>query len=161
MVIRPYADQDLDTMIMLWNEVVEAGNAFPQTEPLTRDTAETFFAEQSLSAVADDGQVVGLYILHPNNVGRCGHIANASFAVDQKLRGHGIGRQLVSDALRRLKDYGFRGLQFNAVVKSNETALKLYKDLGFTSIGVIPGGFRNKENIYEDIYIFYHEAPEA
>ena len=46
-------------------------------------------------------------------------------------------------------------------MKSNETALKLYKDLGFTSIGVIPGGFRNEENIYEDIYIFYHEAPEA
>ena len=91
MVIRPYTDQDPDTMIMLWNEVVEAGNAFPQTEPLTRDTAETFFAEQSLSAVADDGQVVGLYILHPNNVGRCGHIANASFAVSlSAMRSDGL-----------------------------------------------------------------------
>ena len=69
-------------MIAIWNEVVEDGIAFPQEEPLTAETGKDFFASQTLSAVAEeDGKVYGLYILHPNNIGRCGHICNASYAV--------------------------------------------------------------------------------
>ena len=60
-------------------------------------------------------EVVGLYILHPNNIGRCGHICNASYAVDSKSRGKHIGEMLVTDCLKKAKDLGFRVLQFNAV----------------------------------------------
>ena len=56
----------------------------------------------------DDGRIVGLYILHPNNVGRCGHICNASYAVKSKCRGQHIGEKLVSDCLLKAKDIGFR-----------------------------------------------------
>lgn len=80
-VTRPYREEDLPAMAEIWNEVVEAGNAFPQTEPLTLEEARSFFAEQSHTAVATvNGRIRGLYILHPNNIGRCGHVANASFA---------------------------------------------------------------------------------
>ena len=106
-------------MVEIWNEVVEAGNAFPQTEPLTLEEARSFFAEQSHTAVATvNGRIRGLYILHPNNIGRCGHVANASFAVAGTSRGEGI--------------------------------------LGFARIGMIPGGFCNRDGIYEDMYIYYH-----
>lgn len=67
----------------------------------------------------DNGTIVGLYILHPNNVGRCGHIANASYAVDSACRGKHIGEKLVSDCLVQAKKCGFRLLQFNAVVENN------------------------------------------
>ena len=78
-MIRAYAPQDVARMIEIWNEVVADGVAFPQEEPLNEETGAAFFAAQSHCGVAEvDGQVVGLYILHPNNVGRCGHIANAS-----------------------------------------------------------------------------------
>ena len=66
-----------------------------------------------------DGKVVGLYILHPNNVGRCGHIANASYGVSRDCRGRGVGRALVEDSLAACGALGFRLLQFNAVVASN------------------------------------------
>ena len=71
-------------------------------------------------------------------------------------RGEGIGRLLVEDCLRQAAACGFRGLQFNVVVASNERARSLYESLGFTRIGMIPGGFFNKDDVYEDMYIYYH-----
>ena len=115
-----------------------------------------FFAAQSHCGVAEvNGQVVGLYILHPNNVGRCGHIANASYAVDARCRGHHVGEQLVQDSLAQAKEMGFRILQFNAVVESNRAARHLYERLGFVPLGTIPGGFRLKNGQYENICPYY------
>ena len=75
MQIRKYQETDLPEMTSIWNEVVEEGIAFPQEEYLTEENGGYFFASQSYTGVAEnDGKIVGLYILHPNNVGRCGHI---------------------------------------------------------------------------------------
>lgn len=156
LVVREWRTQDLPEMVRIWNSVVDAANAFPQEAGLTEDEAAAFFGAQTFTAVAEqNGTVTGLYILHPNNVGRCGHIANASYAVDAALRGHGIGRALVTDCIVRAGEHGFTGLQFNAVVASNTGAIALYEHLGFQRIGIIPGGFRNGHDQYEDIIIFY------
>ena len=73
MKIRKYSENDVPAMIRIWNEVVEEGVAFPQLELLDKESGRAFFAAQTYCGVADDnGTVVGLYILHPNNVGRCG-----------------------------------------------------------------------------------------
>lgn len=159
MEIRAYAASDVEAMTPIWNEVVRDGRAFPQTDELTFEEAAEFFAAQTRTAVAvDAGQVVGLYILHPNNVGRCGHVANASYAVSSAVRGRGLGRALVQDSLEHLSACGFRGLQFNAVVASNKGAIHLYESLGFARVGTVPAGFLNKDGVYEDIFIFYHDA---
>ena len=130
-MIRKYKEDDINQMINLWNEVVEDGIAFPQEELLNDSTGTEFFASQSYCGVAVDnsGEVVGLYILHPNNVGRCGHICNASYAVSSKCRGQHIGEKLVLDCMARAKEIGFKILQFNAVVESNTHARHLYKTL--------------------------------
>lgn len=158
--IREYRPSDLPEMVAIWNQVVEDGVAFPQEELLTEQTGAAFFAQQSFSAVAEDvstGKIYGLYILHPNNVGRCGHICNASYAVDRQARGLHIGEKLVRDCLTRGRALGFRVLQFNAVVASNTHARHLYERLGFQQLGQIPGGFRMKDGRYEDICPYYHE----
>ena len=95
------------------------------------------------------------YILHPNNIGRCGHIANASFAVRPGARGRGMGEALVRDCMARGAEYGFRILQFNAVVASNSSAIRLYERLGFRRLGRVEGGFRRPDGTYEDILLFY------
>ena len=152
MVIREYSKHDLPAMIDIWNEVVTDGIAFPQEELLDIETGAAFFASQSYCGVAeDDGALVGLYILHPNNVGRCGHICNASYAVRSACRGKHIGEQLVLDCLRQAKRHGFAILQFNAVVESNVHARHLYERLGFVQLGTIPKGFRMKDGHFENI----------
>ena len=156
--VRPYEPEDIPRLTEIWNETVEAGNAFPQESPMTEEEAAEFFASQTFTGAAEyKGEVAGLYILHPNNVGRCGHIANASYAVSSKVRGKGVGRVLVEHSLFIAKQRGFRLLQFNAVVASNRAATALYEKLGFVQIGTVEGGYRNINNQYEDIILFYHK----
>ena len=158
-IVRAYHASDLPDMIRIWNEVVEEGVAFPQEDFLNEETGAVFFAEQTYTAVAADSEtdkVYGLYILHPNNIGRCGHICNASYAVSRDSRGFHIGEKLVSDCLKQGAVHGFKVLQFNAVVASNIHARHLYERLGFQQLGVIPGGFRMKDGHYEDICPYYH-----
>ena len=162
--VRPYAAADVPTMRQIWNEVVDAGQAFPQEEPLSPEGAREFFAAQSGCGVAVDGagDLLGLFILHPNNVGRCGHIANASYAVRQQARGRGVGKALVEASLALAGELGFRILQFNAVAVDNAAALHLYKKLGFSPLGVIQGGFRRPDGQYVDICLFWRATnPKA
>lgn len=159
--ILRYDENDIPAMIAIWNEVVEEGVAFPQEDFLTEKTGKTFFAEQTYCGVAKNpqtGEVFGLYILHPNNIGRCGHICNASYAVASKSRGLHIGEMLVKDCIKLAHETGFRVLQFNAVVASNIHARHLYERVGFKQLGTIPGGFHLKNGQYEDICPYYIEV---
>ena len=159
MTVREYTKSDLPEMIRIWNEVVRDGSAFPQENELDSRSGDEFFSSQSLTAVAcdDDGDVAGLYILHPNNIGRCGHICNASYAVRRECRGRHIGELLVRDCIRRAGELGFGILQFNAVVASNTAARHLYEKIGFHQLGTIPKGFRMKNGEYADICPYYIE----
>ncbi len=158
MKVRKYRPEDIPAMLAIWNEVVEAGDAFPQEETLDEKTGTKFFAEQSRTAVAeDDGELLDLYILHPNNVGRCAHIANASYAVAAKARGKHIGETLIADSIRNAKTLGFHILQFNAVVESNIHARHLYERIGFKQLGTIPRGFRMKNGKYANICPYIYE----
>lgn len=157
-VIRKYSENDLGTMANIWNHVVKEGKYFPQIDVLSLKEATAFFAEQTFTGVAEeDGVIVGLYILHPNNIGRCGHIANASYAVAADQRGKRIGEKLVVHSLEMAKESGFRIMQFNAVVADNKGAISLYKKLGFKELGTIPGGFKMDDGTFVDIIPFYFE----
>ena len=128
--IREWCSTDLPAMVEIWNQVVEDGVAFPQEDALNLETGRDFFTAQTYDAVAEDtdtGRVLGLYILHPNNIGRCGHIANASYAVHREARGLHIGEKLVTDCLLQARQHGFRVMQFNALVASNVHARHLYE----------------------------------
>lgn len=159
MKIREYGGKDIFEMIQIWNEVVEDGIAFPQEKFLDVKTGQIFFEEQTYCGVAVDenDNVFGLYILHPNNIGRCGHICNASYAVKKGSRGLHIGELLVKDSLKQGKLHGFRVMQFNAVVATNTHARHLYERLGFIPLGTIKNGFRMKDGSYEDICPYYIE----
>ncbi len=158
-LIRKFDKKDIRDAILIWNQVVEDGVAFPQTELLDESSGMRFFEEQTFTGIACEAgsdKIVGLYILHPNNVGRCGHICNASYAVKRDVRGCHVGEALVRHCLATAKELGFGIMQFNAVVRSNTAALALYKKLGFTQLGIIPGGFRMKDGSYEDIIPHYY-----
>lgn len=100
-------------------------------------------------------EVVDSGIAFPQIIGRCGHISNASYAVKSSARGLNIGEKLVKHSLDKAKGLGFKIIQFNAVVKTNYNAIKIYEKLGFIKLGVIPNGFLMKDESFEDIIIFY------
>lgn len=157
--IRKFEERDLDASLRIWNQVIEDGIAFPFTNELTAEDGLSFFEGQTYTGVAADqetGAILGIYILHPNNVGRCGHLSNTSYAVSKEARGNGIGEKMVLDSIEKARESGFRILQFNAVVRTNEAALRLYRKLGFVQLGLIPGGFLMKDGHYEDIIPHYY-----
>ena len=151
--IIPYESKYIREAINIWNEIVREGIAFPQEDELDEITGDEFFKAQSFTglAVDDSGEILALYILHPNNVGRCAHISNASYAVRSDLRGRHIGEIIVKDCIAKAREIGFRILQFNAVVATNIHARHLYQRLGFKELGTIPGGFRMPDGSFEDI----------
>ncbi len=162
MQIRELGDEDIEAVKDIWNKIVDDGLAFPQLNVLSSEEAKRFFTSQTYTGVAEDnGEIVGMYILHPNNVGRCGHIANASYGVRSDMRGKHIGEKLVKDCLHMAKEKGFRILQFNAVVDSNIHARHLYKRLGFKEVGVIKDGFLLKNGTYDDIHVMYHDLKDC
>ncbi len=153
-VVEPYTKKNILPAIEIWNEIVRDGVAFPQEEELTEITGDEFFSAQSFTGLAKDtetNEILALYILHPNNVGRCGHISNASYAVRSNLRGRHIGELIVKHCIEKARELGFKILQFNAVVADNIHARHLYKRLGFVELGIIPGGFRMPDGSFADI----------
>ena len=158
MEIREYTQKDLPQLTKLWNEITEDGSYFPGEEILSqKEAAEMFAAQTAVMCAVEEERILGFYILHPNNVGRCAHVANASYGVQAELRGKGVGRALVENSLKTAREKGFRGLQYNAVVATNTTAIHLYESIGFERIGMIRGGYRDKNGVYQDMYIFYYE----
>ncbi len=159
--IRAYEKRFIEGCVRVWNGIVDEGIAFPQENRLDEATGHAFFAGQSFTGMLIEGnEVRGLYILHPNNLGRCGHLGNASYAVAEGQRGKGIGERLVRHSVAKCRELGFRILQFNAVVASNAAALGLYEKIGFTRLGTIPGGFRMDDGTYADIIPHYIETGE-
>ena len=127
--VRAYTDDDIEAMVTIWNQVVEDGVAFPQEECLTTESGTAFFTEQTYCGVAEDtdtGRIYGMYILHPNNVGRCGHICNASYAVDRESRGLHIGEKLVSDCLvqaRHMVTASYSSMRLSQVMCMHDTCM--------------------------------------
>ncbi|MEI0798285.1 GNAT family N-acetyltransferase [Brachyspira intermedia] len=157
MHIIKYDIKYIKEVLKIWNDTIEEGIYFPQIETLSNEEeAHKYFISQDYTGIAiDNDKVFGVYILHPNNVGRCGHISNASYAVSKESRGKGIGEALVRDSMEQGKKLGYKILQFNAVVISNINAHKLYEKIGFNKIGIVKKGYINKNNDYEDIVLYY------
>ena len=156
--IREYCEDDLTQILPIWNDIIEEGIAFSDMKPLSYEEGKEFFAAQSFTGVAErEGEILGVYTLHPNNIGRSAHLCNASYGVKRNVRGMDIGEELTRHSMLKGRELGFKILQFNAVVRTNYAAIHLYEKMGFTRLGTIPSGFLMKDGYYEDIILYYHE----
>ena len=153
---RSYQEEDIARMTAIWNDIVEDGIAFPGEERYTESAFGQLLTEQSASTcLLLNGQIAGFFIVHPNHIGRCSHIANASYAIAKEFRGQRLGRPLVKESLEVTKKLGFKAMQYNAVVASNTSAIRIYLELGFRIIGTIPDGYRLKNEELTDMHIMH------
>ncbi len=148
---------DFAAMWPIFEAVVAAGDTYALPPETPREEAYLYwFGEGVASFVAKSGgQVVGMYKLVANQPGLGSHVANASFMVAPSARGLGVGRAMGRDCLRRAREAGFLALQFNFVVSTNESALALWKDLGFAIVGTLPRAFRHATRGFVDAYVMY------
>jgi GNAT superfamily N-acetyltransferase len=153
-----------------WHQIVAAGDTYCYDPAMGYEAGQqlwfgsppdqVWLVTDGPSTEASDGSsgatVLGSYRLGPNKAGPGSHIGSASYMVSEAARGRRIGRAMVLHCLDQARAAGYRGLQFNAVAASNEYAVKLYLDLGFTVIGTVPGGFRHPEQGFVDLLIMFH-----
>ena len=127
-----------------------------------KDALELWFATGTHTYVAEDNEgIIGTYILRPNHAGPGSHVANAAFMVAAKARGRGIGHAMGEHCLKEARRLGFRAMQFNFVVSTNESAVLLWQELGFKITGTLPGAFRHPEKGYVDVYVMYRSLLSA
>jgi L-amino acid N-acyltransferase YncA len=155
--IREATDGDRDAVWEIFHAVVAEGDTYAFDPETPRDEALAYwFAHGTRTYVAEsDGRVVGTYVLRPNRFGLGSHVSNASFMVSTSARGLGVGRAMGEHSLDEARRLGYRAMQFNFVVSTNEPAVKLWQRLGFTIVGTLPGAFRHRTRGFVDVYVMF------
>lgn len=141
----------------MFREVLIAGDTIPEVDTLTDAEIDAIWFGIGISpfVAIDDGEVVGAHRLNPNHAGPGSHVANATYVTHASHRGKGIGRRLVEHSLGEARRQGYKAMQYNFVVSTNEPAVRLYKNLGFQILATLPQAFRHPTLGYVDVYVMH------
>ena len=167
LVVRLATPADWPSMWPIWRAVVAAGDTYTYDPGTPEHAARAMWLDAPAvrTWVAHAGtQLLGFYKITPNQHGPGAHVANGSYMVAASARGTGVGRALVEHSLEAARSAGFLAMQFNAVVATNVHAIRLYHQLGFATVGVIPGAFRHPGAGLVDLVVMHRDlrqdAPE-
>jgi L-amino acid N-acyltransferase YncA len=158
-LIREATDADWPAIWPFYREIVVAGETYALDPGITEADARRGWMQarpgQTFVAVSDAGEVVGSASAYPNRSGNGSHVASASFMVDPRAAGRGSGRALAERVICWAREQGFRAMQFNAVVETNERAVRLWKSLGFEVLTCVPDAFRHPAHGYVGLLVMY------
>ena len=159
MHIRKAIDQDRHEVWEIFTAVIQTGDTYvfaPDTPK--EDLDKIWFAPYMETYILEDeGEILGTYVIKPNQIDLGSHIANGSYMVHPKAQGRGIGNLVCEHSLVEAKRFGFKAMQFNIVVSTNKVAVKLWQKHGFEIIGTISDGFNHLELGYVDAYIMFRK----
>lgn len=157
MLIRPAQPGDADAIWKVIAPTIQGGETYALDRDLPRDAAlhywtgpdrETFVAES-------DGVVLGTYYLKPNQQGGGRHVCNCGYITGGTAAGRGIGRQMYEHSVAQARSGGFRAMQFNFVVSTNERAVRLWQSLGFEVVGRLPEAFHHPTKGFVDALVMF------
>jgi L-amino acid N-acyltransferase YncA len=157
LTLRPATEADRDSIWNIFHDVVTPGDTYVFDPQISREDALAYwFQPGTHTYVAEDtGEILGTYILKPNQSAHGSHVANAAFMVAPNVRGQRVGRAMGEHCLSEARRLGFRAMQFNFVVSTNESAVRLWQQLGFQIVGTLPGAFRHPTKGYVDVYVMF------
>ena len=157
MEIREIRSDEFSLASPIFRSVVAMGDSYAYSPDISFEKARalwTTVSARTFIAVAE-GQVVGCYLLRPNQPGLGDHVANAGYMVAREARGQGIGSLLCEHSMEVARQAGFLAMQFNFVVSSNEVAIRLWKKHGFEIVGRVPKAFRHSSLGLIDVFVMY------
>ena len=162
LTIREATDRDRDAIWEIFRATVAPGDAFVYHPNTPREEAMAYwFAKGTRTYVAEqNGKIIGSYILRDNRPGLGNHVSNAGFMVDPAARGSGVGRKMGEHALSEARRLGYRAMQFNFVISTNESAVHLWQQLGFRIVGTLPGAFRHARKGLVDAYVMFRSLED-
>jgi ribosomal protein S18 acetylase RimI-like enzyme len=155
--IREASSPDSGPIWDIFHAVVAGGDTYAFDPKISREEALAYWLNPSNRCfVAErEGMIVGTYILKANQAGLGAHVANAAFMVSPDARGLGVGRAMGEHSLAEARRLGFRAMQFNFVVSTNESAIRLWQELGFKIVGTLPGAFHHSTRGFVDAYVMF------
>lgn len=154
-LIRPAEEKDFSAIEALFRSVMQTGDTYLYFADMpSAEIRNMWMSDRPYVAYVGD-HFVGTFVIRPNKVDRGSHVCNAGFMVSPEHRGKGLGRALGEYALSEAKRLGYKAMQFNVVVSTNERAVNLWKSLGFTIAGMIPQGFQHQDKGLVDIFIMH------
>ncbi len=157
-MIRSARDDDWPRIWPFFDATVQAGETYAFPLDLTEETGRGWWMERppGLTVVLEEqGTLLGSAKMGPNRPGRGDHVGTASFMVAPEARGRGVGRRLGEHVVQWHRDQGYRAIQFNAVVETNTAAVALWRSLGFTVVGTVPGAFRSASHGYVGLHVMH------
>jgi ribosomal protein S18 acetylase RimI-like enzyme len=160
MEIRPARDDDAAAIWAALEPTFRAGETYPLPHDISRDDglAYWFTPGHEVFVTQDEGGVVGTYYLRANQRGGGAHVANCGYVTAPSARGRGIARAMCAHSLARARERGFRAMQFNFVVSTNERALKLWQAMAFEIIGRLPGAFAHPTHGFVDALVMFRRV---
>ncbi|MDX8464991.1 N-acetyltransferase [Mesorhizobium sp. VK23B] len=155
--IRPATPADADAIWSILEPVLRAGETYVLPRDWNRDQAlgYWFSVGHDVFVAEEAGDVIGCYYLHANQRGGGAHVANCGYVTSAASSGRGIATAMCEHSLQRAADLGFRAMQFNFVISSNERAVKLWRRLGFDIVGTIPQAFDHPRLGYVDAFVMH------
>jgi L-amino acid N-acyltransferase YncA len=157
MLIRPAADDDKNSIWAIMEPILRAGETYALPRDMDKASALAYWlsSEREVFVAEDQGEIVGTYCLQANQKGSGAHVANCGYMTATSATGRGVARAMCAHSIDGARERGFRSMQFNFVVSTNERAVRLWQSFGFAIVGCLPGAFRHPTQGYVDTYIMY------
>jgi ribosomal protein S18 acetylase RimI-like enzyme len=157
MLIRAATKDDAAAIWSIIGPTIRAGETYALPREMSEADALAYWmgADRETFVAEHDGRVVGTYYLRANQAGGGSHVANCGYMTDTGATGRGIARAMCEHSLSHARSRGFRAMQFNFVVSTNERAVKLWQSLGFEIVGRLPGAFNHPSRGYVDALVMF------
>jgi ribosomal protein S18 acetylase RimI-like enzyme len=159
MQIRPAADRDKDAIWAIMEPIIRAGETYTLPRDMDKESALAYWfsADREVFVAEDSGEIVGTYCLQANQKGGGAHVANCGYMTAVPSMGRGVARAMCAHSLDQARERGFRAMQYNFVISTNERAVRLWQSFGFEIVGTLPKAFLHPTSGYVDAYVMYRD----
>jgi len=151
---------DPDDAAAIWSIIgptIRSGETYTLDPQMSEADALAYWlgADKETFVAEEDGAILGTYYIRPNQAGGGAHVCNCGYMTRADAIGRGIARQMCEHSLEHARARGYRAMQFNFVVSTNERAVRLWQSLGFEIVGRLPRAFRHPTRGYVDALVMF------